>query len=189
MESLREALKQISDERQDPQYPLADVLTLICLGMLCGCNSVRAIARWVKRHRWELRERFAFRRKKLPGLGTLQRVIWQVDAQALALVVGQWGEAVLQGYGQSELEGIALDGKTLRGSATQELPALHLLSGLSHRLHVVLGQVEVGEKTNEIPCALPLLTELVLEGRVITTDALLTQDKIASQIVEKKGIM
>jgi predicted transposase YbfD/YdcC len=67
------------------------------------------------------------------------------------------------------------------------LPALHLLSGLSHRLHVVLGQVEVGDKTNEIPCTLPLLAELVLEGRVIATDGLLTQDKIASQIVGKNG--
>lgn len=187
MQSLREAFKQIPDERQNPQYPLAEVLTLICLGMMCGCNSVRAIARWIKRHRWELRERFAFRRKKLPALGTLQRVICQVDAQALAQVVGEWGEAVLQVHGQSDLEGIALDGKKFRGSATQELPALHVLSAFSHRLHVVLGQVAVGDGTNEIPCALPLLADLVLEGRVITTDGLLTQAKVASQIVEKKG--
>jgi hypothetical protein len=118
----------------------------------------------------------------------LQRVLWQVDAQELAAVVGQWGEQVMQAHGQNPLEGIALDGKTLRGSATGELPALHLLSGLSHRLHLVLGQVEVADKTNEIPCALPLLADLVLEGRVITTDALLTQEAIARQIVEKKGI-
>lgn len=88
MESLPEAFQQIGDDRQDPQYPLAEGLTLICPGMLCGCNSVRAIARWVKRHRRELRERFAFRRKKPPGLGTLQRMIRQVDAHRLAQVVG-----------------------------------------------------------------------------------------------------
>ena len=57
---------------------------------------------------------------------------------------------------------------------------------MSHRLHLVLGQVEVGEKSNEIPAALPLLADLVLEGRVVTTDALLTQDRIAQQILEKK---
>ena len=127
MGSLREALEQISDERQDPQYPLADVLTLLCLGMLCGCNSVREIARWIQRHRWVLRERFAFRRQKLPRLGTLQRVLRQVNAQEMAVVVGAWGEQVLQTQGQADLEAVALDGKTLRGSASDALPALHVL--------------------------------------------------------------
>jgi hypothetical protein len=188
MESLQTAFEQIPDPRQDPAYPLAKVLTLVCLAMLCGCNTVRQIASWVQRHRWELRDRCAFPRRKLPSLGTFQRVLWQTEAQALAGVVGGWGEAVLRAHGVSELEGVALDGKTLRGSATAALPARHLLSGLSHRLHLVLGQVEVGDKTNEIPRALPLLADLVVEGRVITTDALLTQDKIAQQIVEKKGI-
>ena len=58
---------------------------------------------------------------------------------------------------------------------------------MSHRLGLTLGQVPVGEKTNEIPLAHTLLDGLLLAGRVLTMDALLTQRAIARDVVERGG--
>jgi predicted transposase YbfD/YdcC len=84
-------------------------------------------------------------------------------------------------------EGIAIDGKTLRGSQKQGAPGAHLLSALAHRLGLTLAQQAVADKTNEIPVALELLRHVVLEGRVVTMDALLTQRPSAQQIVDAGG--
>jgi len=64
---------------------------------------------------------------------------------------------------------------------------VHLLSALAHRLGLTLAQQAVADKTNEIPVALELLQHLVLEGRIVTMDALLTQRQIAQQIVDAGG--
>src|ERR1019366_7633855 len=62
-----------------------------------------------------------------------------------------------------------------RGSRKPGAPRTHLLSAVSHRLGLTLGQVAVEEKTNEITAIHTLLTGLLLEGWVVTMDALLTQ--------------
>ena len=84
-------------------------------------------------------------------------------------------------------DAIALDGKTLRGSQKQGAPGTYLLSALAHRVGLTLAQQAVDDKTNEIPVALDLLRHRVLEGRIVTMDALLTQRQIAQQIVAARG--
>lgn len=76
---------------------------------------------------------------------------------------------------------------TLRGSRKRGAVDTHLLSAVSQRLGVVLGQVAVADKTNEIPTAPELLAQLVLTGRVVTVDALLTQTEIAEAILTQGG--
>jgi predicted transposase YbfD/YdcC len=70
--------------------------------------------------------------------------------------------------------GLAIDGKTLRGSRKQGAPLTHLLSAVSHHLGLTLGQTPVDDKTNEITAVHTLLEGLVLRGQVVTVDALLT---------------
>jgi predicted transposase YbfD/YdcC len=70
---------------------------------------------------------------------------------------------------------IAVDGKTLRGSGGDQQPARHLLAALDHAHGVVLGQVEVGAKTNEMPLFTTLLDRIEINGAVITADALHAQ--------------
>jgi len=82
---------------------------------------------------------------------------------------------------------VAIDGKTLRGSRKQGAPAAHLLSAVGHRLGLTLAQVAVDEKTNEIPLIQEVLEQLMVKGRVITVDALLTQVSVAESILEKEG--
>jgi predicted transposase YbfD/YdcC len=90
------------------------------------------------------------------------------------------------GKGRGE-DAIAIDGKILRGSQKQGAPGVHLLSAFAHRMGLTLAQESVDDKTNEPPVALELLRYLVLEGRIVTMDALLTQRQIAQQIVDAGG--
>jgi hypothetical protein len=112
-----------------------------------------------------------------------------VDREAWEAHLGAWAEGLLAATPPSQdvAEGIAVDGKTLRGSQKQGAPGAHLLSALGYRLGLTLAQHAVADKTNEIPVVLEWLRQVVLEGRVVTMDALLTQRAIAQQIVEAGG--
>ena len=79
---------------------------------------------------------------------------------------------------------VALDGKRLRGSKKLGAAITHLLSAVSHGVGLTLYQVGVDNKTNEIPVTQELLKGLLIEGRVFTLDALLTQRQIAQTIVD-----
>jgi hypothetical protein len=188
MKSLRDAFAQIPDWRENPRYPLAGLLMLISLAMLCGCNGIREIERWAQMHRWTLADRLGFKRYTMPKYGMIRRTLLNVDEAAFSQIVVEWGNEVLSLYGKEKLPAIAIDGKTVRGTRQGELPALELMAALNHELKVVLGQVEVPEGTNEIPTIQTLLEELVLEGQVVTVDAILTQRDIAATIRKKGGI-
>src|SRR5881296_3647336 len=83
-------------------------------------------------------------------------------------------------------QSIAIDGKTVRGAHDAGQRAPHLLSAILHEEAVVIGQIEVEGKTNEIPKLPELLAPLPLEGAVITADAIHTQTESARYIVEQK---
>jgi predicted transposase YbfD/YdcC len=124
-----------------------------------------------------------------PSTATLHRIFRWLDVAALEAALGRWMQEVLAAVPtpKGQVDGIAMDGKTLRGTRTDGVPGLHLLAAVSHRLGLTLEQVPVGEKTNEIPLAHTLLAGLLLEGRVVTMDALLTQRAIAQAILDRKG--
>ncbi len=112
-----------------------------------------------------------------------------MDRDQVETKLGAWAEGVLASLPRvpSDEEAVALDGKTLRGSRHQGALNVHLLSALSHRLGLTLGQQAVDDKTNEISHVVPLLRGLVLEGRIFTMDALLTQRAVAHAIVAGGG--
>lgn len=111
-----------------------------------------------------------------------------LDKQALEACLGKWAECALQHTPtKTPLQGIAIDGKTLRSSHKQGACDTHLLSAVSHRLGLTLYQQGVDDKTNEITTITEVLSHLLLEGRVVTVDALLTQKHIAQQIRAKGG--
>jgi predicted transposase YbfD/YdcC len=112
-----------------------------------------------------------------------------VDREALEAHLSAWAEGLLGAtpVPQDTLEGLAVDGKTLRGSQKHGAPGAHLLSALGHRLGLTLAQHAVADTTNEMATVLELLRQVVLEGRVVTMDALLTQRPVAQQIVATGG--
>ncbi len=82
---------------------------------------------------------------------------------------------------------MAFDGKTLRGSGQDSKKPQHLLAAVTHGTPLTLGQVAVGEKTNEIPEAPRLLSPLDLRGKVVTADAMHVQKELARFVVDKGG--
>ena len=82
---------------------------------------------------------------------------------------------------------VALDGQTLRGAKTPGAPGAHLLSALAHQGGVPLPQHAVDDQTNEITAGETVLAQLVLAGRMVTMDALLTPRHVAQTIGDKGG--
>ena len=174
------------------RHPLAGVVLLACAATLCGVRSYSAVAEWghtALEVDPGLLASLGLGRHGPPSAATLHRVFRWLDVGALEAALGGWAQEVLAAHPAPAggLEGVAMDGKTLRGTRTGGVPGLHLLSAVSHRLGLTLGQVPVGEKTNEIPLAHTLLDALLLEGRVVTMDALLTQRAIAQDIIGRGG--
>jgi hypothetical protein len=188
---LIEALREVPEVRSahGRRHPLGAMLGLACAAMLCGARTYEAIAEWGRNYDSALMRALGFTHPKTPCAATLFLLFRRLDRERLEAVLGAWAEQVLAATpaADGEQEGIAVDGKTLRGSRKQGAPGAHLLSAVSHRLGLTLGQVAVGDKTNEIPVAPTVLRGLLLEGRVVTMDALLTQREVAQAILDAGG--
>jgi predicted transposase YbfD/YdcC len=187
---LIEVLAEIPDFRSPhgKRHPLGAILALACSAMLCGYRSYTAMAEWGRHYGAPLVRALGFTHRS-PCAATLHTVFRRVDREAVEATLGAWAEGLLGEAPRTarDEDAIAMDGKTLRGSQKQGAPGVHLLSAFAHRLGVTLAQQAVADKTNEIPVALELLRHLVLEGRIVTMDALLTQRQIAQQIVDAGG--
>jgi len=191
--ALVDILAEIPDfrKRRGKRHPLPAVLALACAAMLCGHRGYCAIAEWGRNYGQKLARALGITHKKTPCAATVHTIFKNIDVELLESELGKWAESVLATTavpeGAGEDEGVALDGKTLRGSRKQGAVKAHLLSAVSHRLGLTLGQQAVDDKTNEIPVVQELLKNLILEGRVFTMDALLTQREVAQTIIGGGG--
>ena len=111
-----------------------------------------------------------------PSEATFWRVLSEVPAQTLDDSLGQW----LLAHSAAE-DALAVDGKTVRGAG------VHLFSAFLHTAQAVVSQQRVPDKTNEIPCLPVLLEKVPLEGKVVTADALHTQQATARHLVQDRG--
>ena len=188
---LLEVFAMIPDVRKPrgKRHPLAAIFALACCAMLCGARSYSAIAEWGRHYGTRIAQALGFPHAP-PCAATLHTVLRHVDRDAFEAHLGAWADQVVGSLSpglETPETAIALDGKTLRGSKKQGAPGTHLLSALAHHVGVILAQHAVDDKTNEITAVEPLLQQLVLEGRIVTMDALLTQRHIAQTIVDKGG--
>jgi predicted transposase YbfD/YdcC len=189
--SLRDALADVPDFRQASgrRYELLPVLLLCCVAIMCGARSQSAIAEWGSNYGARWLARLGLKRRRGPSQPTLHRLFKGLDHERLEQVVSSWVEQVVRAHPapSAALEGLALDGKSLRGSARQGAPQSHLVSALSHRLGVVMAQLAVADKSHELGHIEPLLAALVLDGRVVTCDALHTHADVARKILDGGG--
>jgi len=188
---LIEVLAEIPDPRQarGKRYPLTAMLALACVAMLCGYRSYGAIAEWGRNYGGELLRAVGFARESAPCAATLYLLFRALDRAALEAALGRWAEEVLAAAPApaGDIEGLAGDGKALRGSRKQGAPGAHLLSIVSQRLGLTVAQASVDDKTNEIPVLPEVLGGVLLEGRVLTVDALLTQRAVAEAVLAGGG--
>jgi hypothetical protein len=110
-------------------------------------------------------------------------VFRDLDVTAFETVLSDWlaDRFVRRG------EGIAIDGKTLRGIHGEEIPGVHLVAAYTHKSGIVLGQAAASGKESELKTAEALLEHLELEGHVVTGDALYAQKELCQRIGEKGG--
>ena len=179
-------LAVLPDPRGRPgrRFPLVAMLAQACCAMLCGCRGYAAIAQWGRDQPIELMHQLGYRRRP-PAYGTFQGLFSRLDAEAFEAAVSRWVAHLLPAAG--ELNAVAIDGKSSRGSGTADSPAVHLLSALDQRTGCVLAQARVPAETNEHKAALALLKSMVLHGRVISGDAAFCQRDLCRQVVEDGG--
>jgi predicted transposase YbfD/YdcC len=207
----------ISDGRSDQgrDHPVAVVLTLCAAAVLAGMRSFTAIAGWVADVPAELRAwLYLTPTPGEPSKTTLWRVLTGVDAAAVDAAIGSWlaeraqhatAAAVASTVASTaarapdtdptdgadgELLAIAVDGKTVRGAVAADGAQVHLMAAATHGDQLVLGQVDVGAKTNEIPMFAPLIDQLAATGidpsrLVITADALHCQRDHATYLHQR----
>jgi predicted transposase YbfD/YdcC len=188
---LIEVFAMIPDFRKPrgKRHPLAAIFALACCAMLCGARSYSAIAEWGRNYGTRIAQALGFTHAT-PCTATLHTIFRHVDRDAFETYLGAWADSVvgsLPGAPETPEPAVALDGKTLRGSKKQGAPGTHLLSALAHQVGVTLTQRAVDDKTNEITAVETILEQLVLEGRIVTMDALLAQRHVAQKIVDKGG--
>jgi len=188
---LIEVFAAIPDFRKPrgKRHPLPAIFALACCAMLCGARSYSAIAEWGRNYGTRIAQALGFTHGT-PCAATLHTIFRHVNRDEFEAHLGTWADSVvgsLPAAPETPGTAVALDGKTLRGSKKQGAPGTHLLSALAHQVGVTLAQHAVDDKTNEITAVETLLHHLVLEGRIVTMDALLTQRHVAQTIVDKGG--
>src|SRR5713226_8796409 len=184
--SLYEALLRVKDKRKarGKRYELATILTLSVLAKLGGEDSPEGMAEWVKHRGEQLRERLGIRRQSMPHAVTYRRVLGGgLDVQAMEQVLGEFFEGCVKTDEQ-----LAMDGKSLRGTIESGATrGVHLLAIYAVEAGVVLNEVNVLSKENEISAAPKLLEGVDMADKVVSGDAMFTQRDLSKQIVEAGG--
>ena len=159
--SLWECFASLSDPRSPSgrRHPLPAVLSLITVAVLCGARSLEAFAQFPRQRGRGFTSLLGFTRPDTPCKATLSNLLRRLDVGRFEAVLSAWVAARCGDRGPGE---VAIDGKTLRGSAGRAIPGVHLLAAYAPRLDAVLAQLRVDGKTNEHKAALELLKVLPL---------------------------
>ena len=177
--------KDMPDRRQAGKvdYPLPEILLLCLLAVLAGAETFCDIARFGEK-KIALLRRFRPFAKGTPSHDHLGDIFATLDADAFRLCFVAWVAALTN----TPAGVIAIDGKTSRRSGKKgSKEAIHVVSAFAVRQRLVLAQMKVSEKSNEIVAIPALLDMMAIEGAVITIDAMGCQRAIAEKIIDKKA--
>src|SRR5216684_1617493 len=192
LDALYACLQTIPDHRarRGRQYPLASLLMIGVLAKLAGQDSSRGMAHWAKLRTQELSQLFQLKRERMPHYSTWSRVLGHgVEPAEVEQIIGQF--FVMAARESQPKRGsiqLAMDGKALRGTIPLGASrGVHLLAAYLPKQGVVLAQMRVDEKSNEITHAPKLLKQLDLRGVVVSGDAMFDQRELSLQIVQAEG--
>ncbi len=185
--SFQDHFANLSDPRSfhapNQRHELLDILVIAVCAVICGAEGWEDIEEYGKAQA----EWFAAvldLPHGIPSHDTFRRVLSQLDPDELTQCFVSWTAAL------SDLSGgdiVSLDGKTLRHSFDRAASksAIHMVSAWANRNRLVLGQVKVDDKSNEITAIPKLLKMLDLTGATVTIDAMGCQKEIAKVIAEQ----
>jgi predicted transposase YbfD/YdcC len=177
----------LADPRIDRtrRHELLDIVVIAVCAVICGAEGWVDIAAYgVAKQAWL--KTFLRLPEGIPSHDTFRRVFCLLDPSGFVACFQRWIEALSAGLC---LKRVAIDGKTARRSFDRASgkAALHLVSAWATEQHLVLGQVAVADKSNEIT-AIPKLLELLdVSGAIVTIDAMGCQKEIAAKIRQGGG--
>jgi predicted transposase YbfD/YdcC len=177
---------KLDDPRQINKslYPLEEILLLALCAVLSGADDWVAIALYGEK-KLDFLRRFLPYENGTPSHDQLGYLFGRIDEKRFQQCFVNWVTCVRQA-----IKGVvAIDGKTLRRSFDEagKKGAIHMVSAWCSEQNLVLGQVKVDEKSNEITAIPELLNLLQIHGAIVTIDAMGCQREIARQIIDKKA--
>ena len=180
---LQSFLFKVKDHRrkQGRRYELGHILLFTVLGILSGADSYRKVQKFIVVHYDSLNETFDLNWKRLPAHTSIRDIIQGTSGAELEQSFRQYSAGLVE---QTEGERfVGCDGKVLRGSfdGFQDQKAAQILSAFVSDRQIILAHEEIAAKTNEIPTAQRLMTELGLTGYIFTFDALHCQKNVADR--------
>ena len=184
--NFRAIFSQIDDPRSDINklHRLDDILLIGIIAVICAADTWKDMETYAKAKEDFLRS-FLDLPNGIPSDDTFNRVFSRLDPEQFEQCFIDW---VLSLVELTDGEVIPIDGKTLRGAkANGKKSPIHMVSAWASNNNMVLGQVKVSEKSNEIT-AIPKLLELIaIKGCVVTIDAMGCQENIAKAIVKQEA--
>ena len=193
VQALANHLEGLTDrrKRRGLRYPLTMLLSLAVLAKLSGHSRLEPMADWARLRASQLARLFGLKRATMPHQSTWSRVLGQaVDVEQLECLLGQFFEQT-QKTAEVPARGsivLAVDGKTLRGTIPAgQTRGVHLVAAYLPSSGVVLAQLAVSHKHNEIVAVPQLLAHLDLTGTVVVGDAMQAQRELSIQVVEDGG--
>ena len=182
--NLFDYFSEIEDPRIDrtKDHLLVDIIVISVLAVLCGADTWNAIALFGKAKQAWL-QTFLQLPNGIPSHDTFNRVFSLLNPKQFGDCFIQWTRSVAV---MTDYEVVSIDGKTVRGSRSNTKKTLiHMVSAWASVNNIVLGQLKVDEKSNEITAIPELLKLLELKGCIVTIDAMGCQKNIAAAIIEQ----
>ncbi len=172
--------------KQGKVYPLGMILTLIFLAKLAGEDRPSGITEWIRLRCNDFVRLFDFKHHRMPCLNIIRGVLQAVvSVEELETELRDYLHDV---YGGQQSQLVAIDGKTMRGTIpTGTSQGVHLLAAYLPAEGIVLKQVEVGAKQNEISAAPALIEGLDLKNRIVCGDAMHTQRELSVDVLAQGG--
>ncbi|MBC7960365.1 MAG: ISAs1 family transposase, partial [Vallitaleaceae bacterium] len=200
MTDLIKIFERIPDERQTGKikHLLCDVIFIAIIATVASCDDYEEIEEYaVENKDWF--KKYLKLPNGIPSHDTIERVFSWINPKLVTSCFADWTSLISKtsipikigdNEGKSKEQGIiAIDGKTMKATKDEVhgKKAMHVVSAWFSENKMVLGQVQTGEKSNEITAIPELLKILDITGNIITIDAIGTQTKIAKAIVAKKA--
>lgn len=165
-------------------YPLNEILFLVISSIICGWSEWKEMVYFGNQNLEWLRKFYPYK-NGIPSHDTLEHVFKHLDTKQFNRCFIDWIASISR---QSDGNVIALDGKTVRGAASMFGDSkLHIVSAFCSVNKLCLGQLKVGDKSNEITAIPELLDLISIKGHIITIDAMGCQKEIAEKIINKEA--